>query len=82
MTKTEKDKDGDITAPCNPMYYWSPRAKSEAIKDIETGSYNYFVQIPGEGKVYIEVVKGENGKYLRTDRDKTTRNNLDELPDC
>jgi hypothetical protein len=32
------------------------------IDDIESVNYNYFVQIPGKGKVDIEVVKGTSGK--------------------
>lgn len=30
----------------------------------------------------IRVVNGPTGKYLRTDRDQTSHNNLDDLPDC
>jgi len=30
----------------------------------------------------IRVVAGSTGKYLRTDWDSTSRNNLDDLPDC
>ena len=30
----------------------------------------------------IHVVNGPRGKYLRTDRDSTVKNNLDDLPDC
>ena len=29
----------------------------------------------------MKTVSGATGKYLRTDRDDTTRNNLDDLPD-
>ncbi|MGH7565766.1 MAG: DUF3892 domain-containing protein, partial [Gemmatimonadota bacterium] len=30
----------------------------------------------------IRIVQGPNGKYLRTSKDDTTRNNLEDLPDC
>ncbi|MGM0575294.1 MAG: DUF3892 domain-containing protein [Myxococcota bacterium] len=33
-------------------------------------------------EVEVIVARGANGKYLRTDPDKTTTNNLLELPDC
>ncbi len=40
------------------------------------------IQPAGNQRVEIHVVKGPNGKYLRTDPDKTTKNNLLDLPDC
>lgn len=83
VTKSRKDKDGDITALCNPdATWWSPRLKKDAISDIESGSYRYFVKV-GNNEVDIHVVDDPNkGKYLRTGKDATTRNNLDDLPDC
>jgi hypothetical protein len=82
VTHSGKNPEGDITALCNPDASWSPRFKHDAIQDIERGDYSYFVDISGVGSVDIHVVPSENGKYLRTDPDQTTRNNLDELPDC
>ena len=79
--KTGKDSDGDITRLCNSGQNWSPRSKANAINDIETGTHSYYVPWPG-GRTYIRVVQGPSGKYLRTDRDNTSRNNLDDLPDC
>jgi hypothetical protein len=79
---TKKDRDGDILALCNSGEVWSPRPKQDAINDIESRTHRYFVQWPGAQRTEITVVKGPNGKYLRTDRDSTTRNNLDDLPDC
>lgn len=82
VTKSGKDNDGDITALCNPDVWWSPRQKADAISDIESGSYRYFVKV-SNNEVDIHVVDDPNkGKYLRTDPDKTTSNNLDDLPDC
>lgn len=78
---TGKDKDGDITKLCNSGQWWSPRKKSDAIDDIESGTYRYYVLV-GKEEVDIKVVKGTKGKYLRTDPDKTAKNNLDDLPDC
>ncbi len=81
VTSTRKDDDGDITALCNPSEWWSPRSKADAISDIENEDYGYYVEVGGE-RVSIHVVQGASGKYLRTDPDKTTGNNLDDLPDC
>lgn len=81
VTQSRKDRDGDITALCNPGQYWSPRAKGDAIRDIEGGSHSYYVLSNGR-RVDIHVVNGPNGKYLRTDPDQTSGNNLDDLPNC
>lgn len=79
--KTGKNIDGDITALCNSGAYWSPRSKQDAIRDIEADVHSYHVPWT-DGRTEIRVVQGSSGKYLRTDRDNTTRNNLDDLPDC
>ena len=81
VRKTRKDQDGDILALCNDGSDWSPRLKADAIRDIETGTHTYHVPWT-DGRTEIHVVNGPTGKYLRTDRDETTRNNLDDLPDC
>lgn len=81
VRQTQKDRNGDILALCNPGSFWSPRRKTDAIYDIETGMHSYYV--PWEsGRTEIRVVNGPTGKYLRTDRDGTSRNNLDDLADC
>lgn len=81
VTRTGKNHEGDIISLCNPGDYWSPRSKHDAIHDIETNTHTYYVPWTG-GRTEIKVVNGPNGKYLRTDRDSTSRNNLDDLPDC
>ena len=68
-------------ALCNNGDYWSPRAKHDVIDDIEQGLHTYYVPWTS-GRTEIRVVQGSRGKYLRTDRDNSDRNNLDELPDC
>ncbi|MEW8051108.1 MAG: DUF3892 domain-containing protein [Candidatus Thiodiazotropha sp.] len=82
VTRTKKDQDGDILALCKPGEYWSPRPKANAIQDIESGAHSYYVPWSDGTKTPIHVVNGPTGKYLRTDKDNTTRNNLDDLPDC
>lgn len=81
VRKTRKDSDGDITALCDDGAYWSPRKKADAIADIENGIHTYYVPWKS-GRTEIHVVDGPTGKYLRTDRDNTSKNNLDDLPDC
>ena len=81
VSKSGKDRDGDITKLCNPGMSWSPRSKADAIRDIENGTHTYHVPWQS-GRTEIRVVNGSTGKYLRTDRDNTNRNNLDDLPDC
>jgi hypothetical protein len=60
---------------------WSPRSKANAIADIESGTHTYYVPWQS-ARTEIRVVNGPTGKYLRTDRDSTSKNNLDDLPDC
>lgn len=81
VRQTGKDNEGDITSLCNPGSDWSPRSKAGAIADIENGLHSYHVPWT-TGSSRITVVNGPNGKYLRTVRDGSTGNNLDELPDC
>ena len=82
VNKSGKDKDGDITKLCNSSADWSPRQKADAIRDIETSNHSYCVSWTDGQETEIKVVNGATGKYLRTLRDGSTRNNLDDLPDC
>jgi hypothetical protein len=82
VTRSGKDRDGDITALCNSGEYWSPRKKWDAIHDIESGTHTYFVRQPGTTRTSVRVVNSPNGKYLRTTADAADANNLDNLPDC
>lgn len=79
--RTGKDEDGDITSLCANQS-WSPRLKDDAINDIESGTHTYYVPWKQAGRTDIHVVDGPTGKYLRTDRDDSTKNNLQDLPDC
>jgi len=82
VTRSGKNSDGDITRLCKPGEYWSPRGKQSVISDIEAGTHRYYVPWSDGKSTWIRVVNGANGKYLRTDKDQTTRNNLNDLPDC
>ena len=81
VTHTQKDSDGDITALCYPGEAWSPRNKEDAIEDIDSDLFTYYVRT-ASGRSDIQVVDDPDGKYLRTDLDGAADNNLDELPDC
>lgn len=81
VRQTRKDRNGDILAVCDPGESWSPRGKDDVIKDIENGVHIYYVPWV-TGRTEIHVANGPTGKYLRTDRDGTPGNNLDDLPDC
>ena len=81
--KTRKETDGDILALCNDDESWSPREKASAIFDIELNIHKYFVPLPNGKRTSIEVVDDKaKGRYLRTKRDDTEHNNLNDLPDC
>jgi hypothetical protein len=84
VRQTGKNSDGDITSLCDAGSSWSPVSKAQAIQDIEGGIHTYYVPWTS-GRTDIKVVRDPSvsgGKYLRTDRDSTTRNNLDDLPNC
>lgn len=80
--KSGKDKDGDITSLCSAGEAWSPRLKADAIRDIEGSAHVYRVRWTDGQDTVVRVVNGATGKYLRTQRDGSTKNNLDDLPDC
>jgi len=79
---TRKDENGNITHLCSGGQWWSPVSSADAIRDIESGDYRYYVQVGFYSEVDIHVAGSGSGKYLRTDPDNTEANNLDELPDC
>jgi hypothetical protein len=81
VTRTGKDRDGDITSLCDSGQYWSPRLKADAIRDIESGVHSYYTIVRNQ-RANVIVVNGPRGKHLRTDKDTTMHNNLDDLPNC
>lgn len=81
VKKSKKDQTGNIAALCNTGEVWSPRQKADAISDIETGTHSYYVEEAGY-KSAVKVFERNRVKYLRTDADATSKNNLDNLPDC
>jgi len=79
---TGKDDDRDITSLCNEWQPWSPRSKTNAINDIESGAHQYFVKETGIEEVSVKVKSRGGKKYLTTEADSNSKNNLDKLPDC
>lgn len=78
VRQTGKNSLGDITSLYDAS--WGKRLKVDAISDIESGAYTYYVPWT-DGRTDIRVVNA-SPKYVRTDRDNTTRNNLLDLPDA
>ena len=78
---TGKDSDGDITKLCNSGELWSPRSKADAVRDIENKTHTYYVDRAGH-RTDVHVVTVAGKKHLRTNADKSSQNNLDNLPDC
>ena len=76
VTHTEKDRYGNITALCGR---WGRVSASQAIREIEDRTNSYYVEefLP---RVAVIVASGASGKYLRTEADRSSRNNLDNLP--
>lgn len=79
VTRTGKDRDGDITSLCGG---WGAASKATAISDIELRLHAYYVQDSYNRRADVQVVNGPTGKYLRTDPNSSCADNLDNLPDC
>ncbi len=82
VTHTGKDSDGDITRLCNAEELWCVRTTTDAIEDIDSRQHSYFIRDDKGNEVDIRVVDDPAGRYLRTNRDESTANNLDDLPNC
>lgn len=85
VTGVERDSQGQLETLCVQITYRIP--VSQVIKDIRTNEARYGANSPyytdvGGVKAAVVVAERDGKPYLRTDPDKTTRNNLDALPDC
>ncbi|MBS9405480.1 DUF3892 domain-containing protein [Halomonas sp. TRM85114] len=81
VTATGKDRDGDITKLCNSTESWPTRSKADAVRDIDGKTHSYYVDRAGH-RTDVHVVTVDGNKHLRTTADKSSQNNLDNLPDC
>lgn len=80
ITGVTKDSQGDITHLCGSG--WRDTIEG-VIRDIERGTYQYFVQVGSQiADVYVVPATVYVKKHLRTTADTTTRNNLDYLGGC
>lgn len=71
---------GTITHLCNDGQLWSPVSVSQAIEEIREGTARYITR-HNKSMALIKVVKdGKGGFYLRSQSDKTSADNLDNLP--
>jgi len=71
-----------ITHLCAQDAFWSPVTVAQAIREIESGAIRYFTRA-GNRIAPLSVVKdGHGSKYLRSQRDVTAADNLDNLPPC
>ena len=55
--------------------------QADAIKAIEDGKYAFYTHVGGESS-WIIVASREGRKYLKTEADTTTKDNLLSLPEC
>jgi hypothetical protein len=73
---------GGITHLCDQGAFWSPVAVTQAIKEIESGAIRYFSRAGGKIALLAVVKDNRGGKYLRSQPDVSTADNLDDLPAC
>jgi hypothetical protein len=57
-------------------------SQDQAIKGIEEGKYSFYVNKTGNQVKVIIAVSSYGHKYLKTEADTTTSNNLLSLPEC
>lgn len=76
ITHVRRDRYG-VTTDVGRPGVWTASVPT-AIATIDAGTYNYFVQWP-EKRTEVRVINA-SPRYLRTDRDGTAKNNLDDLP--
>lgn len=57
-------------------------AQPQAIADIESGKYSFFVSVGGQRAKVIVAVSALGNKYLKTQNDGEHPNNLLSLPEC
>lgn len=72
------DRHEGITHLGGPAWKWT---RDQVIASIEEASNTFFTHDDGR-RADIAIVKGLNGKYVRTHRDGQWTNNLLALPEC
>jgi hypothetical protein len=72
----KRDRQGNITALCNPGESWSPRRVTDVVRDIRLNKTSYYVQ-QAASRRYVRLI---GGRLLRTTPDATDENSLLALP--
>lgn len=82
VTHAHRDDEGDILGLCwegsDGLKYSS---RSDVISDIESGTHAYSVEVEAPA-VSVVVASRDGIKYIKTEADSTSKNNLDNLPAC
>lgn len=78
VTKSSKDRDGDITGLCGSGWNHS---KATAVANVRRDSSAHYVSVGGR-TVYVRVGTRNGRDYLTTAPDNYSPNNLDSLPNC
>lgn len=60
VRQASKNTEGDILALCDEGASWSPRAKDDAIRDIDNNVHTYYVPWT-DGRTEIHVANGASG---------------------
>lgn len=60
---------------------WGQITTEEGIRHIENGTYSYYVKV-GSDDAKVVVASRNGKKYLKTESDNTTVDNLLSLPNC
>lgn len=76
VTRSAKDRDGDITGLCGD---WGMVSKADAVTHISRSVHRYYVQDSLGERAEVRIY---GGQHLRTDPNSSCRDNLDSLPDC
>lgn len=81
VLKYKKGGGGVILAVGNNDCEWSPRFKTDTIRDIEEGLHTYYVKFDDK-IVDVEIVEKDRFKYLTTNPEDPNKYNLDSMPIC
>ncbi|MFJ4174701.1 DUF3892 domain-containing protein [Microbacterium sp. NPDC089696] len=79
VTGASKTDSGDVVSICGPQL--NAISVTTAMQMIQLG-HDFFVPLTDGSRAKIEIVRGANGPYLRTNWDGTQANNLDSLQPC
>ena len=78
VARSDKDRDGDITALCG-SFVRTPKAT--AIREINNRTHTYYTNVGGR-RTNVRVVTVGGVQHLTTNADGYKPNNLDNLPPC